>query len=106
MTRWARWALAALMLVPAGVMRCGLATAQTTAPPRPHRAHPVGTWPPDGPRRVPLRPYPPSPAPDLGPLEGVLATCLGDGSTVDLGAALAGRLALINVWASWCRPCR
>jgi thiol-disulfide isomerase/thioredoxin len=32
--------------------------------------------------------------------------CLGDGAPVDVGAALAGRPALINVWASWCQPCR
>jgi hypothetical protein len=28
--------------------------------------------------------------------------CLGAPGTVDLGAALAGRPALLNVWASWC----
>ena len=34
------------------------------------------------------------------------AECLGDGTSMDLGAALAGRTWLINVWASWCEVCR
>ena len=41
-----------------------------------------------------------------GPLVGVTVPCLGAPGTVDLGAALAGRPALLNVWASWCQPCR
>lgn len=41
-----------------------------------------------------------------GPLAGVTVPCLGAPGSVDLGAALAGRTALLNVWASWCRPCR
>lgn len=48
----------------------------------------------------------PSGGPAVGPLAGVTVPCLGAPGTVDLGAALAGRPALINMWASWCQPCR
>jgi thiol-disulfide isomerase/thioredoxin len=39
-------------------------------------------------------------------LRGVSAQCLGDGSTADLGTALAGRTTLVNIWATWCQPCK
>jgi thiol-disulfide isomerase/thioredoxin len=48
----------------------------------------------------------PTGSPAAGPLAGVTVPCLGAPGSVDLGAALAGRPALLNVWASWCQPCR
>jgi len=50
-------------------------------------------------------PTPTSAAANDGPLAGLVLECIGDGSSVDLGQALAGRPALINLWAYWCAPC-
>lgn len=59
--------------------------------------------------RAQLRPCPaPSRSAGQGPgwLRGVRADCLSDGTSIDLGAMLAGRTSLINMWASWCEVCR
>lgn len=45
-------------------------------------------------------------APDNGPLAGVEVPCLGAPGTVRPAAALAGRETLLNLWATWCMPCR
>lgn len=52
---------------------------------------------------------PPCPAPDAGvgpeSLRGITLECAGDGSTVEVARALAGRAVVLNLWAYWCAPC-
>ncbi|MDQ3762719.1 MAG: TlpA family protein disulfide reductase [Actinomycetota bacterium] len=43
--------------------------------------------------------------PVRGPLSGLVLPCLGQPGTVDLGAALSGRPALLNLWGPLCQPC-
>jgi thiol-disulfide isomerase/thioredoxin len=50
----------------------------------------------------------PSPSGDAsgsGPLSGLVLPCLGQPTTVNLAAALAGRPALLNLWGPLCQPC-
>jgi thiol-disulfide isomerase/thioredoxin len=51
----------------------------------------------------------PCPPPGNGPgpeaLRGVDLECAGDGSTVDVARAVAGRAVVLNLWAYWCVPC-
>jgi thiol-disulfide isomerase/thioredoxin len=60
-----------------------------------------------GPRaRADLRYCPPpgaGPGPDA--LRGITLECAGDGSSVDVAKAVAGRTMVLNLWAYWCAPC-
>ena len=38
-------------------------------------------------------------------LRGIVVECAGDGATVDVARALAGRPVVLNLWAYWCAPC-
>jgi thiol-disulfide isomerase/thioredoxin len=60
-----------------------------------------------GPRaRADLDPCP-SPGAGAGPeaLGGITLECAGDGSSVDVAKAVAGRVTVLNLWAYWCAPC-
>lgn len=58
--------------------------------------------------RAALQPCPAAPAgrtPLRGPLAGIVLPCLGQPGTLDVGSALAGRPALLNLWGPLCQPC-
>lgn len=53
-----------------------------------------------------------SPCPQAGSgagperLRGITLECAGDGASVDVAKAVAGRTTVLNLWAYWCGPCR
>jgi cytochrome c biogenesis protein CcmG/thiol:disulfide interchange protein DsbE len=88
----------ALLLVAAlvvGADRDEPAASQVAPPPPPVDLAPLR-------EAADLAPCPPG----LGPeLPDVVLPCLGGGDDVALRASPPGRPALVNVWATWCRPC-
>lgn len=114
-----RWAIVVVVLAVAGVIALWPSGVNTPggvsdALPPPSSADLTSPSPGDAElaslrQRAALQPCP-TPGPGsrrpAGPLAGVTVPCLGAPGAVDLGAALAGRPALLNLWASWCVPCR
>jgi thiol-disulfide isomerase/thioredoxin len=60
-----------------------------------------------GPRaRADLEPCPSAGAgPGPAQLHGITLECAGDGASVDVAKAMAGRTVVLNLWAYWCAPC-
>jgi thiol-disulfide isomerase/thioredoxin len=87
-----RWAIVALVLVVAGAIALWPRQQQS----------PQAVPPP-----VPVKTtsLPPCARPGSGPLPGLTARCLADGSTAEISQAFAGPV-LVNVWATWCAPCQ
>lgn len=60
-----------------------------------------------GPRARAELPPCPAEGPGAGPaaLGGIILECAGDGASVNVARAVAGRPTVLNLWAYWCAPC-
>lgn len=109
-----RWALVAALLAGALVVALWPRATPATAPSSAGATQTASVPDIDQPNinqlrsRAALQPCPFAPAgvgDGRGPLSGLVLPCLGQPTTVNLAAALAGRPALLNLWGPLCQPC-
>ncbi|HLR99828.1 TlpA family protein disulfide reductase [Mycolicibacillus parakoreensis] len=116
-----RWTVAVLAVVAALIVALALELRDDApvGPPRPatpgaardHRDADTPAALAEPRRRADLAPCPsaasaPGPASADSALHGVVVECAADGRPVAVAEALAGRPAVLNLWAYWCGPCR